>query len=189
MKITIRFIDIILSMVGIILATPVIFIIYCFSLIHMGRPVIFKQQRLGKNKKPFVLYKFRTMNLSTPCISTHMIGESSINRYGKVLRKYKLDEIPQLLNVLKGNMSFVGPRPNLPNQNSLIYHRDKLNVYCVLPGITGLSQVSGVDMENPEKLADLDCEMINNFNLKNYLKYILFTILGKGRGDKVNKVK
>ncbi len=105
--------------------------------------------------------------------------------FGAFLRKTKLDELPQLINVLMGSMSLVGPRPNLFNQTELIEERDKLGVYDVTPGITGLSQINEIDMSTPKKLAEKDAEMIKNYNLSNYFRYIFATVGGKGQGDRV----
>ncbi|MCT8731799.1 sugar transferase, partial [Glaesserella parasuis] len=149
-----------------------------------GSP-IFIQERVGKNKKPFKLIKFRTMNVNTASVASHLAGSSSITKLGRFLRKTKIDELPQLINVLKGEMSLVGPRPNLFNQKELIQEREKYSVYDVLPGITGLAQLSDIDMSIPELLAKTDSEMIKNLNLKYYFKYIVLTALGKGFGDRV----
>jgi lipopolysaccharide/colanic/teichoic acid biosynthesis glycosyltransferase len=105
---------------------------------------------MGKNKKPFNLYKFRTMHLNTKATSTHLINKQSVTKTGRIIRKAKLDELPQLINVFKGEMSLVGPRPNLYTQQEIILERDKLGVYNVLPGITGLSQINKIDMSTPE---------------------------------------
>ena len=101
------------------------------------------------------------------------------------MRRSKLDELPQLFNVLKGEMSLVGPRPNLSNQDDLIVEREKFNVFDVRPGITGLAQITGINMETPDLLAKTDAEMIKTMSLKNYLKYIFKTLTGKGFGDVV----
>jgi len=97
-----------------------------------------------------------------------------------------LDELPQLWNVLKGDMSLVGPRPCLPNQLELITERERRGVFTVRPGITGLAQVNEIDMSTPELLAETDEQMIETLNFKNYFSYILQTVLGKGRGDRIS---
>lgn len=144
-------------------------------LIFDGRPLFF-QKRVGKNLKIFKIIKFRTMKINTKSVDTHLVDPDSITKLGFILRKFKIDELPQLINVLKGEMSLVGPRPCLENQKLLIIERKKLNIFSVRPGITGLSQIKSIDMSTPKKLAIMDHKMINNLNLFNYFKYILNTI-------------
>jgi lipopolysaccharide/colanic/teichoic acid biosynthesis glycosyltransferase len=146
---------------------------------------VFRQQRVGINQKPFNLLKFRSMHINTQAVATHLVQVSAITKWGSFLRKSKLDELPQLFNVLTGDMSFVGPRPNLFNQTELIEERDKRGVYAFRPGITGLSQIQKIDMSLPEILAETDAKMISNFNILLYFKFILLTILGSGFGDRV----
>jgi len=119
----IRIIDFLASFFGLMLLLPVIFILYLIGLFDTGSP-IFKQKRVGKNQKPFTLYKFRTMNISTKSVATHLADKSDVTKFGSFLRKTKLDELPQLMNVLKGDMSLVGPRPCLYNQEELISERE-----------------------------------------------------------------
>ena len=127
------------------------------------------------------------MRLNTPSVATHLASVSSITSFGSFLRKFKLDELPQLFNVLIGDMSFVGPRPNLFNQEELVFERDKLGVYEVRPGITGLAQINKIDMSTPQLLAETDAKMIQEFNILNYFKYIFLTVFGKGLGDRIKK--
>lgn len=127
------------------------------------------------------------MDVNTKSVASHLASASSITKFGAFLRKTKLDELPQLVNVLIGDMSLVGPRPNLFNQTELIQERDSRGVYSVNPGITGLAQINEVDMSTPKKLAELDAEMIKTLNLKNYFHYIFATVGGKGQGDRVGK--
>ena len=149
-----------------------------------GSPV-FIQKRVGKNKKPFALIKFRTMSVDTKSVASHLASTASITRLGGFLRKTKIDEQPQLINVLKGEMSLVGPRPCLFNQEELIEAREALDVFDVLPGITGLAQINDIDMSTPILLADWDQRMIRGFSFSTYVKYILLTVTGKGSGDRV----
>lgn len=135
--------------------------------------------------RPFILFKFRTMSLDAVSVATHLADAASITRYGRFLRRTKLDELPQLWNVLKGEMSFVGPRPCLFNQHELIAERAVRGVFGVRPGITGLAQVQGVDMSKPQQLAALDAQMIGSLSLLSYFKLILLTALGKGAGDRI----
>ncbi|WP_201612062.1 hybrid nucleoside-diphosphate sugar epimerase/sugar transferase [Psychrobacter immobilis] len=179
-----RSLDILFSATGLVVASPLLIGATAIGYLDTGSP-LFIQERVGKDQKPFNLIKFRTMKVSTESVASHLVDNTSITKLGKVLRKTKLDELPQLINVLKGEMSLVGPRPNLFNQKDLIEARDKIGVYEVLPGITGLAQLSGIDMSTPERLAKKDKEMIDTINLKNYFSYILSTALGKGSGDAV----
>jgi nucleoside-diphosphate-sugar epimerase len=179
-----RPLDIMFSAAGLVAASPLLIGATAIGYLDTGSP-LFIQERVGKDQKPFKLIKFRTMKVDTASVASHLADNSSITKLGKVLRKTKLDELPQLINVLKGEMSLVGPRPNLFNQSDLIEARDKMGVYEVLPGITGLAQLSGIDMSTPERLAKKDKEMIDNLNFKNYFSYILNTALGKGSGDAV----
>ncbi len=179
-----RIFDFILSFFGILFLFPIGVVLSIVGLFDTGSP-IFIQERVGKNKKPFNLIKFRTMSVDTKSVASHLASTSSITKFGSFLRKTKLDELPQLINVLKGDMSLVGPRPNLFNQTELIEERDKLGVYNVVPGITGLAQINEIDMSTPKKLAEKDAEMIVNYNLQNYFKYIFMTVVGKGQGDRV----
>ncbi|MFK3868297.1 hybrid nucleoside-diphosphate sugar epimerase/sugar transferase [Psychrobacter faecalis] len=179
-----RPLDIMFSATGLVVASPLLIGATAIGYLDTGSP-LFIQERVGKDKKPFKLIKFRTMKVSTESVASHLVDNTSITKLGKVLRKTKLDELPQLINVLKGEMSLVGPRPNLFNQKDLIEAREQMRVYDVLPGITGLAQLSGIDMSTPERLAKKDKEMIDTINLKNYFSYILSTALGKGSGDAV----
>jgi O-antigen biosynthesis protein WbqP len=129
--------------------------------------------------------KFRTMPINTKSVGTHLVSTTSITKLGHVLRKTKLDELPQLFNVLLGNMSLVGPRPCLSNQTQLISERAKRGVFNCKPGITGLAQVNNIDMSTPRKLAIYDKLMIDNMSIQLFLKLIISTALGKGRGDRV----
>lgn len=180
----IRSIDFFAALFGLLLLLPILLIVTIIGLFDTGSP-IFVQTRVGKDKKPFKLIKFRTMAVDTKSVASHLANSSSITKLGGFLRKTKLDELPQLCNVLKGEMSLVGPRPNLFNQDELITEREALGVYRVRPGITGLAQVSEIDMSTPKLLAETDARMIASMSLKNYFKYILMTVSGSGQGDRV----
>ncbi|WP_350551492.1 sugar transferase [Pseudoalteromonas sp. 120-MNA-CIBAN-0494] len=180
----IRTFDFLLAFFGLLVTFPILLIVTIIGLFDTGSP-IFIQQRVGKNKKTFNLIKFRTMSVDTKSVASHLASTASITKLGSFLRKTKIDELPQLINVLKGEMSFVGPRPNLFNQDQLISERDSRGVYDVLPGITGLAQVNTIDMSTPELLAKTDREMIDTMTIGNYFKYILMTVTGSGSGDRV----
>jgi len=180
----IRIADIIFSLVGLVFGFPVLSVIFLFGLFDTGSP-IFRQERVGKNNRLFILVKFRTMSVDTASVASHLANAASITKMGAFLRKTKLDELPQLWNVLKGDMSLVGPRPGLFNQEELTKAREAKSVFDVRPGITGLAQVNDIDMSTPELLAQTDAKMINEMSLKNYFKYIFQTILGAGAGDRV----
>ena len=163
---------------------PILLIVTVIGLFDTGSP-IFVQERVGRNKTPFKLIKFRTMSIETKSVASHLANNASITRLGAFLRKTKIDELPQLINVVKGEMSLVGPRPNLFNQVELIKERDALGVYDVLPGVTGLAQVQNIDMSTPELLAKTDKKMIDSLTIKLYFKYIIMTATGSGSGDAV----
>lgn len=182
----IRFLDILLSLTGILVTIPVFLIIFLMGMLDSGSPFFF-QIRVGRNQQLFTLVKFRTMARDTQSVGTHLVDSASITRLGQFLRKTKLDELPQLFNVLLGQMSLVGPRPCLPNQTELIEEREKRDVFIARPGITGLAQVNDIDMSTPRKLAQYDRLMIQRLELKLYLKLIFATAVGKGRGDRVRK--
>lgn len=182
----IRFLDILFSLLGLLLGFPILLAIYLIGLFDTGSP-LFRQERVGRNKKPFTLVKFRTMAVNTASVASHLASSASITPLGGFLRKTKLDELPQLWNVLKGEMSLVGPRPGLFNQEELTHERSIRGVFDVRPGITGLAQVSNIDMSTPQLLSDIDQEMIRSLTVLSYLKYIFMTLTGKGRGDRVQR--
>jgi O-antigen biosynthesis protein WbqP len=180
----IRCIDIVLSFLGMVFLFPVMVIIFIIGLFDTGFP-LFIQVRVGRLKKPFKLVKFRTMRTDTASVASHLANSSAITPFGSFLRKTKLDELPQLWNVLKGEMSLVGPRPGLFNQQELTEARDKQGVFNARPGITGLAQVNEIDMSTPELLAQTDAKMLQSLTLHDYFKYIFMTVVGKGRGDRI----
>ena len=179
-----RLIDFVAAFFGLILAFPIFVLVYVIGLFDTGSPLFF-QERVGKHKKPFTLIKFRTMSVETKSVASHLASNASITELGAFLRKTKLDELPQLWNVLIGDMSLVGPRPNLFNQEELITARSEKAIYDVRPGITGLAQIQNIDMSTPDKLARTDAIMIKKMSLKNYFLYIIKTVTGSGAGDAV----
>jgi O-antigen biosynthesis protein WbqP len=182
--VVLRIFDFVFSLLGIFFGCPIFLVIYFIGLFDTGSPV-FKQERLGRNKKIFILVKFRTMSVGTASVASHFSSTASITKLGGFLRKTKLDELPQLWNVLKGEMSLVGPRPGLFNQLELTDARDAKGVFNVRPGITGLAQVNNIDMSTPELLAEIDAKMIGEMSVKKYFKYIFQTVLGAGAGDRI----
>lgn len=180
----IRTLDFLFSLIGLLALSPVIFVVAVLGFLDTGSP-LFIQTRVGKNQKPFQLLKFRTMNIGTVSVATHLADSSTITALGNFLRKTKLDELPQLWNVLVGDMSLVGPRPCLVTQTELIEERERMGVFAVKPGITGLAQVSGIDMSTPALLAKTDREMIQNFNLVTYFEFIILTFSRTALKDRV----
>jgi O-antigen biosynthesis protein WbqP len=181
-----RIFDILFSVLGLVLLSPILIVLMVIGYFDTGS-AIFRQERVGKGMKPFRLMKFRSMHVNAPSVATHLASASSITPFGGFLRKSKLDELPQLLNVFIGDMSLVGPRPNLFNQEELIEERDSRGVYTVRPGITGLAQINKIDMSTPQLLARTDAKMIQELNTLGYFKYIFLTVFGKGFGDRIKK--
>ncbi|MFY0678033.1 MAG: sugar transferase [Neptuniibacter sp.] len=182
----IRFIDVLFSLSGLVLGSPILLILLLMGFFDTGSPIFF-QVRVGRYKKPFTLVKFRTMKVGTASVASHLASSSSVTAFGSFLRRTKLDELPQLWNVLKGEMSLVGPRPGLFNQDELTAAREKHGVYSVCPGITGLAQVKEIDMSTPELLAETDAKMISSMSVRCYFKYIFMTVFGGGSGDRIRE--
>lgn len=175
-----RFFDIVLSLVAIIVFSWLLIIIAVAIVIEDKGNILFKQKRIGKNKKEFYIYKFRTMKVSTPKdVPTHLLDnpESYITKIGGFLRKTSLDELPQLFNILKGDMSIVGPRPALWNQFDLIALRDENGSNSVRPGLTGWAQVNGRDELPIDVKAGFDGEYIKKMSIIFDIKIILMTVV------------
>ena len=181
-----RILNILFSFFGLVVLSPFLIVLMVIGYFDTGSP-IFRQERVGKGMKSFRLMKFRSMNVNAPSVATHLASASSITPFGSFLRKSKLDELPQLWNVFVGDMSLVGPRPNLYNQEELIHERNSRGVYAVRPGITGLAQINKIDMSTPQLLAETDAKMIQELNTLGYFKYIFLTVFGKGFGDRIKK--
>ena len=181
-----RIFDFIFALVGLVLGFPILLVLFVIGLFDTGSP-LFRQERVGRNGKTFTLIKFRTMPVNTASVATHLVNASTVTPFGNFLRRSKLDELPQLWNVLKGEMSLVGPRPCLFNQEELIAERSSRGVLEARPGVTGLAQVNDIDMSTPVLLAETDARMLETLNLKSYFKYILMTATGKGQGDRTSK--
>jgi len=179
-----RFLDVVLSGLGLLMLWPVLFVLCVLGWLDTRSP-LFMQERVGRHQRPFVLVKLRTMRVGTASVASHLASSSAITPLGALLRRTKLDELPQLWNVLLGDMSLVGPRPGLFNQHELTAARDAHGVFVARPGITGLAQVNGIDMSTPELLAQTDAQMLRELGLVDYFKLILLTVTGKGSGDRV----
>ena len=177
-----RLLDIIISAFALLTLWWLLLLVFILCIFDTGSP-IFIQNRMGLNKTSFRLFKFRTMKVCTEDLPSHDVDSSVITKIGMILRKTKLDELPQLYNVLKGDMSIVGPRPNLLNQYELIQQRDKFQIYSAKPGITGLAQIQNIDMSQPKLLAKTDFAMLQTLTIGKYLKYNYWTLRGRGQGD------
>ena len=183
-----RLLDIVFSMAGIIILSPVLIIISVLIKLDSKGPVLFKQKRVGKNKGEFFILKFRTMRTDTPKdMPTHMLKnpEAFITKLGKFLRKSSLDELPQIFNILKGEMSIIGPRPCLWNQYDLIEERDKYKANDILPGLTGWAQINGRDELPIDVKAKLDGEYVQRMGLRMDVKCFFGTIKSVVKSDGV----
>ncbi len=179
-----RLFDLVFSFLGLLFGSPILLVIYVIGLFDTGSPV-FRQERVGRYQKPFILIKFRTMRPDTASVASHLADASAITPLGSFLRRTKLDELPQLWNVLKGEMSLVGPRPCLFIQTELISERASHAVFSARPGITGLAQINNIDMSTPKLLAETDARMLKEMTVSTYFKNIFMTVRGKGAGDRV----
>ena len=180
----IRFFDVIFSVLGLLFGFPVLVVLYALGYMDTRLP-IFRQSRVGLHQSPFTLLKFRTMRPDTASVASHLANPAAVTPFGRFLRRTKLDELPQLVNVLRGDMSLVGPRPCLFNQEELINERQARGVFEARPGITGLAQLRNIDMSTPRLLAETDARMLKELNLSSYFRYIMMTAAGKGAGDVV----
>ena len=178
-----RFFDIVLSFVLLVLALPAMVVIAIAIRLSSSGPIIFRQDRVGRDGNIFKCLKFRTMQQGTANVPTHEARSSDVTRVGAWLRRTKLDELPQCLNVIAGEMSFVGPRPCLPNQTELVALRLQGGVLRIRPGITGLAQLHGIDMSDPKKLTDVDRQYVAMRCLSLDARIIRLTLWGKGVGD------
>lgn len=147
-------------------------------------PVIFAQNRVGLNGDEFICYKFRTMQVGTKVAATHEVSASHITKFGSFLRKSKLDELPQIFNIIKNEMSFIGPRPCLPSQTELVNLRTDAGILTDLPGITGWAQIHGIDMSDPQLLVDKEIEYRSKRSTILDIKILFATFIGRGNGDR-----
>ncbi|MFN4210981.1 MAG: sugar transferase, partial [Devosia sp.] len=183
-----RFVDLGFALSIIILLWWAMLIIWAAIRLQSPGPGIFRQERVGRNEQVFTCLKFRTMYISAPNVGTHEVPAASVTPLGHFLRRTKLDELPQVINILRNDMSLVGPRPCLPNQASMIAERRAQGVFEIKPGITGLAQVRGIDMSDPAGLAACDREYLLLQSLLLDVKIILQTARGAGSGDNVATV-
>lgn len=182
-----RLTDIVLAAVILPVAVPICIVAaLAIRLESRGNP-LFLQRRVGRGQREFVLWKMRSMSIDTEHVSSHEVSRAQITRVGRFIRKTKIDELPQVVNVLWGQMSFVGPRPCLPSQTTLIEERRKRGVFDGRPGITGLAQIAGVDMSSPQRLAEIDAQYLGQRTWWGDLRLILQTALGRGQGDAANQ--
>mgnify|MGYP001057618764 CR=1 FL=1 len=177
--------DIILALLALPFTLPIILVCVVAIKATSHGPAIFLQTRIGRHEKPFTCYKLRTMFSDTRDAPSHETSASAVTPVGKWLRRFKMDELPQLINIFRGEMSLVGPRPCLPSQVELIAARRAYGIYAIRPGITGRSQVAGIDMSDPKRLAESDAEYLREMSFSTDLRLICETVLGGGRGDRV----
>lgn len=166
-----------LSLFLLISFSPILIIVAIAIILNSGFPILFKQKRVGQNNAYFWIYKFRTMNRNTPDIATHLLKDSTsfYTSIGLFLRKFSLDELPQLFNILKGDMSFIGPRPALHNQDDLIKLRTQVGVHLLMPGLTGWAQVNGRDELSIKKKVKMDEYYFKNRSLLLDIKILFMT--------------
>ena len=181
--------DTVLAAILLLVLSPVILVCVIAIRRDSPGPGIFRQTRVGRHEKSFTCYKLRTMAVTTANVPSHEAAAGNITAMGGFLRRSKLDELPQLINVLRGEMSFVGPRPCLPQQAELIRQRRDRGVFVIRPGITGLAQIQGVDMSNPAKLAQIDGEYVRSMSFMGDLRIILATVSGSGQGDRIRSTE
>ncbi len=191
-----RLFDFFGALIALILLLP-LFIVVALSIKLTSRgPVFFRQVRLGKNLKPFKIYKFRTMKINTPEASTGELDASKyITKVGGILRKTSIDELPQFINVLFGQMSWIGPRPHIPKETQVFEEREKFGANKVKPGLTGLAQINGRDNVSIKKKTKLDAIYVMHFgfwmDFKIFFKTIAYVLKGHGHaeGEKIEKSK
>ncbi|EJT6664691.1 sugar transferase [Clostridium perfringens] len=184
-----RVFDFSMSLIAIIVFSPIILIISLLVKLTSKGPVFFKQRRIGKNNEEFNILKFRSMRIDTPNVATHLLKDPSvfITPLGKFLRKTSLDELPQLINILKGEMSIVGPRPALYNQYDLRDMRTEVGVHKLVPGLTGWAQINGRDEIPLEEKVALDKEYMNMQSFWIDIKIIFMTVFKVAKSEGVSE--
>ena len=184
-----RFTDILFGLILFSILSPLLLIISIAIKFDSKGPVLFSQRRIGRNNKEFVLYKFRTMRTGAPNVATHLLKDpqSYITPFGNFLRKSSLDELPQLLNILKRDMTFIGPRPALYNQYDLIKLRTRCGVHTLRPGVSGWAQVNGRDCLEISEKVEFDCYYLKHQNIALDIKILFFTALKVLKADGVRE--
>ena len=178
----------IICLAALILMLPIMVFASLLIFVEDGLPIFFRQERLGKNKKIFTIYKIRTMKNDAPQLGTHAVSKNFLLEIGKFIRKIKLDEFPQLINVVIGDINLVGPRPGLVTQEILSSERDKKNIFNIKPGVTGLAQILGYDMSDPKKLSEVDLIYMKNKSKYVDLIILLGTFFSKYRNQIASKL-
>lgn len=156
-----RAFELVVATAGLVVISPVLLVLMAAIRLDSPGPAILTQWRVGQGERPFRCHKLRSMYEGTATLPTHLVGTSRVTRIGGFMRRTKLDELPQLWNIIRGEMSFVGPRPCLPTQTELIEERRRRGVFAVRPGLTGLAQIQNIDMSNPPRLAEIDEQYIS----------------------------
>lgn len=182
-----RLTDLMIAVPLTIVSLPICLVLLVAIRVESAGPPLFMQERVGRNQRPFRIFKLRTMGIGTAQVASHHLTTASITPLGSVLRRLKLDELPQLLNVLNGTMSLVGPRPCLTSQHELIARRQQHGLFTIRPGITGPAQILGIDMSDPERLVNVEAAYFRSSNALKDIRLILKTFLGSGSGDAVRK--
>ena len=180
-----RLFDLLVSLPLALVVTPVCLVLLVLVRLESAGSPLFVQQRVGKGQQPFAMLKLRTMHTGTANVASHQVGAASITRLGAVLRRLKLDELPQLWNVIAGHMSLVGPRPCLPSQHELVAERAKRGIFALRPGVTGPAQIAGIDMSDPVRLATFEEQYFSVDRPLGDVRLLVSTALGGGRGDAV----
>ena len=182
-----RVFDLLASLGGLLLLGWLIVLLAWLAGRDGDAPGLFRQARVGRDERVFTCLKLRTMRADTAAAATHDTPAYAVTPLGARLRRWKLDELPQLVNVLRGEMSLVGPRPSLPIQHDVVEARRRRGVLRLRPGITGLAQVQGIDMQDPERLAEVDAQYLATRSFIGDLALILRTVTGSGQGDHVRR--
>ena len=177
----------IICIIGLLLIMPIICIASFAVFLEDGFPFFFKQKRIGLNQKIFTIYKVRTLKKNAPQVGIHELKNDFQLKTGRIIRKFKLDEFPQLFNVLRGDINLIGPRPGLTSQTKLEDVRSLNGIHKIKPGITGLAQILGYDMSNPQTLAEIDLIYINNKSFKIDMLILIGTFVNMPRNYLKNK--